>query len=349
MWYATRESVKQALDVKETARSDSQIDDALTGATDDLDGMLRRTFVPMLTTRKFDYPGERYARSWRLPLYRSELITVQELTSGGVLIPPDQFIVRRSDDLDTPPFDEIELLLSENGSFGGGPTSQQDVQVMAWYGYNDVRSVVGVLAAGAGSGDGTMVLDAGGSAAVGVGDLLSIGDERLTVTGRTSVDTGVTLSGDLANAMNQTLVPVPDTSLVAPGETITVDGERMLVQDRVGPNLLVRRGWDGYPTQAHSTGATVYAARSLSVERAASGTMPAAHPDGAAVSRQIVPGQIQTACRALALDTLLNERAGYARASGAGDNATELRGTALARLLARVTKNYKRSLFLDVV
>lgn len=342
MWYATRESVKRALDVKTTARSDSEVDEALAGATDDLDGMLQRTFVPVLATRKFDYPAGQYARSWKLWLDRNELITVTELASGGKVIPADQYLVRRADDMDTPPFDCIELLMSGPGAFGGGATYQQDIQLTAWFGYSDTRLRAGALAADATQSTGSVTVDATGSAAVGVGDLLSIGDERLTVVERSSVDTGATLAGPVASQANVTLVPVSDPAVFAVNETVTVDGERLLVVDILGQNLSVKRGWDGTPMGAHLSGAPVYAPRALTVDRASSGTTAAAHSSGDPVLRQAAPAQVQTACRALAIDTIMNERAGYARASGAGDNVQELRGVALAALLKRLQTSYRR-------
>src|SRR5690242_383360 len=342
MWYATRESVKRALDVKTTARSDSEIDDVLAGATDDLDGMLQRTFIPELTTRVFDYPAGQYARSWKLWLDRNELISVVELESGGKVIDPEQYRVRRADDLDKPPFDCVELLLSGSGAFGGGRTYQGDISLTAWYGHSDTRRPAGALAADLDAVASSLTVTAAGSAVVGVGDLLSIGTERVTVLDRSSADTGATITADVPANVTATLIPVSDPFSFAINETVTVDGERMLVIDILGTNLSVRRSWDGTPLAAHTSGAPVYAPRVLSVERAASGTEAAMHSSGAIVLRQAPPALVQTACRALAIDTLLNERSGYARASGAGDNATEMRGTALDKLLKRLRSDYQR-------
>jgi hypothetical protein len=169
--------------------------------------------------------------------------------------------------------------------------------------------------------------------------------ERMTVTGRTSVDTAQALTGDVAANAAVALIPVPTGTAFAAGETVTVDAERMLVVDVLGNNLSVRRAWDGSALAAHTTGTHVWSTRQLQVTRAASGTTAAAHNSGAAVTRQVVPAQISTACRALALDTLLNEQSGYARTSGSGENAQELSSRSLNALLARVTKNYKRALW----
>lgn len=52
--YCTREDVKNALDIKETARNDDQIDRAIEGATDTIEDDLNRKFYPEVDTRYFD-------------------------------------------------------------------------------------------------------------------------------------------------------------------------------------------------------------------------------------------------------------------------------------------------------
>jgi len=348
-WYATRESVKNALDIKDTARSDAAVDDALTAATDAVDGDTRRTFTPVLTTRRFDFPDAVMStRTWRLWLQRNEIVSVTQLASGGRTINPSQYIVRRADNGDTAPFDCIEILLSGQATFGGGPTYQQDIQVTGWFGFGDDQRASGSLAANAASGDGTVLVDATGSAAIGVGDLLTIGSERLDVTGRRAATTGTALSVDLAGTSAATAVTVAAPG-IQPGEVITVGTERMLVVDVVGAVLSVRRAWDGSVLAGHVSGDTVYAARLLTVDRAQRGTAAAAHTSATAVTRLRVPGLVEAYSRAHALSTLLNERSGYARTSGSGDNAQELRGTSLAVLRAQLRQQYRRQAFSEAV
>ncbi len=256
--------------------------------------------------------------------------------------------MRRADNGDEPPFDCIEILLSGQATFGGGPTYQQDIQVTGWFGFNDDQRTSGSLAASATSGDGTVLVDATGSAAIGVGDLLTIGTERLDVTGRRAATTGTTLAADLAANTAVTAVTVAAPG-IQPDEVITVGTERMLVIDVVGPALSVRRAWDGTVLAAHTSGDTVYAARLLTVERAVSGTTAAAHSSAAAVTRLRVPGLVESVTRAEALNTLLNERAGYARVSGSGETAQELRGTALAAQRALLRQRYRRQAFSEAV
>lgn len=349
-WYATRESVKAALDIKDTARSDAAVDDALTSATDSVDGQCRRTFTPVLTTRKFDFPDlNMSSRTWKLWLGSNEMIAVTHLASGGRVITPDQYILRRADNSDQPPFDCIEILLSGQATFGGGPTYQQDIQVTGWFGHSDMSRVSGALAASALAADGTVLVNAQGSAAIGVGDLLTLDTERVAVTGRRSADTGTVLAGDLVTNSAETAVTIGDPDAIEPGEVITAGTERMLVIDVLGSVLSVRRAWDGTVLAPHTAGDSVYALRRLLVDRAQSGTAEAQHTTGTALARLVVPGLAESVTRAEALNTLLNERAGYARVSGAGETAQELRGTALGQQRALLRQRYRRQAFSEAV
>lgn len=349
-WYATRESVKTALDIKDTARSDAAVDDALTGATEAVDGDCRRTFTPVLTTRKFDFPDAvMSSRSWKLWLGSNEIIAVTQLASGGRVITPDQYILRRADDSDRPPFDCVEILLSGRSTFGGGATYQQDIQLTGWYGYSDTSRAAGALAADAAPADSSVLVDTAASAAVGVGDLLTLGTERVAVTGRRSAASGTVLAADLAQNTAATAVTVGNSAAVTVGEVITAGTERMLVLDILGSVLSVRRAWDGTTLAAHTNGDALYAARRLVVDRAQCGTAAAAHLTGSTTSRLVVPGLAESVCRGIALSTLLNERAGYARVSGSGETAQELKGTALGQQRALLRQQYRRMALSEAV
>src|SRR5690606_22447868 len=56
-WYTTRETVKAALDYKETARNDAQVDRAIESASRAVEGLLHRRFYPETATRYFDWPN----------------------------------------------------------------------------------------------------------------------------------------------------------------------------------------------------------------------------------------------------------------------------------------------------
>ncbi|MFD5631588.1 hypothetical protein [Streptomyces sp. NPDC127072] len=341
-WYATREEVKAELDVKETARSNSRIDRALADATEAVEGLTHRVFYPMQDTRRMDWPPRAGSTPWILRLDANELISVTSLTSGGTTITPGDYLLRRADDKSEPPYTRLELNLGGNASFGGGDTYQQDIAITGLFGYRNDETPAGATAEALDDTETAVDVDADASAAAGIGSLLRIDAERVVVTGRAMLDTGQTLAGDLTNQNNNVVVPVPAGAAFAVGEMILIDGERMLVDEIAGNTLLVRRAWDGSPIAPHTTGAAVYAPRTLTVVRGALGTTAATHSSGADVALWQAPGSIRQLCLAEALVDLMQGRSGYARTAGSGESEREASGKGLADLRDRVYTSHGR-------
>ncbi|WP_157872127.1 hypothetical protein [Streptomyces silaceus] len=341
-WYTTREEVKAELDVKETARSNARIDRALADAADAVHGLTHRVFYPTLATRAWDWPAGQSAPAWRLWLDGNELISVSSLTTGGKIIDPADYVLRRSDGRDEPPYTHLELNIGSSAAFGGGATTQRAVSVQGLYGYRNDETPGGTITEALDAVETGVDVDAAASAAVGVGSLLRIDSERVIVTGRSLLDTGQIIAGDLTAQNNTVIVPVSSGAAFAAGEMILVDGERMLVEEIAGNTLLVRRAWDGSPIAPHATGAAVYAPRTLTVQRGALGTTAAAHTSGAAVARWEAPGSVRQLCLAEALVDLMQGRSAYARTAGSGESEREASGKGLVDLRARVYTSHGR-------
>lgn len=344
VWYCTREDVKSALDFKETARSDAQVDRAIESASRSVEGLLRRRFYPWTGTRYFDWPNQQYARSYRLWLESNELVSAATLTTGGRTVDASDYVLRRSDGLDEAPYDQVELLLNTNATFGGGSTHQRDIAITGVFaGCAIDEAASGTLAEDLDTSETSV--DVTDSSLIGVGSILRVGSERMFVTGRSMADTGVDIdAGDsLTASNNDTSITVSSTS-GAPqvGEVILIDAERMLVVDTAGATLVVRRAWDGSVLAAHSPGASIYALRTLIVTRGALGTTAASHLTGASVLRFLVPGTVRALCVAEAVSVVLNEGSGYARVAGSGENAREAAGRSLNDLRQQARIAYGR-------
>ncbi|MEU8362325.1 hypothetical protein AB0C27_40535 [Nonomuraea sp. NPDC048882] len=326
VWYATREAVKAALDIKETARSDRQVDRAIESASRQIEGCLHRRFYPETKTLSFDWPNSQRARPWRLWLDANELAELVEASSGGVTIPPGDLVLYPTDG---PPYSRIEVNIDSSSAFSSGDTHQQTIAITGIYaGCRLDEAPAGVLSGSAGADDASV--DVSDGAAVGVGDLIRVGDERMIVTGRSILDTGQDLAADLAAQAATVTVAVANGAAYSVNEVVLIGSERMLIVDIAGDNLIVKRGWDGSVLAAHSSGAHIYASRRLAVERGAVGTTAAAHDSGAALVRHVPPGPVVALCIGLALAQVLGEQAGYARpgpASGERSNVTRERPT----------------------
>lgn len=319
-WYATREDVKSALDLKETARSNGQVDRAIDAASRVVEGLCHRRFYPEVDTRYFDWPDQ-YARPWRLWLDDSELIELTAISSGGVTIPTAD--VNLEPNRDAGPFNRVEIRTSTSSAFGGGSTAQRDITITGLWGYRDDESPAGTVTAAVSDSATTLVVSNAGT--VGVGAVLRIGTERLIVTERAMTSTGQTLQTPVTAAKNSETLAVTDGSMFSVGEVLLLDAERMRINDIAGNNLIVERGWDGFTLAAH-TAPTIYVARSLTVVRGALGTTAAAIAQDAAVYRWNPPGPVRTLVVAEAVTTLLQESSGYARTTGVGTASRQVGG-----------------------
>lgn len=322
IWYATREDVMRAVDSKETARNAAQIDRGLEAASRSIDALCHRTFYPQVATKSFDWPNSQHAAPWRLWLDGNELISVSAVTSGGTAISPADVLLEPS--AYGPPYNRLELNLSSSAAFGGGDTHQRDISIAGlWAGCAVAESTVGTAAEALDTSETGIDVNAATSAAVGVGSLLRVDSERMQVTGRSQLDTGQNLGGNLDAKASTVSVPVSDGTQFAAGEVILIDAERMLIVDIAGNTLIVKRAWDGSVLAAHTTGADIYAPRTLTVTRAACGTTAATHSTAAPVYRWDPPGPVQTLAIAEVLNLLGLEQAGYAVALRAGEAGTE--------------------------
>lgn len=338
-WYATREDVKEALDVKETARADRRIDRALENASRVIEGLCHRRFYPETATRYFDWPTG--ARPWRLWLDDSELISVTTLSSGGTTIAASDYFLEPN--RSGPPYNRIEIDLASSAAFGGGSTHQRDVTVTGLWGYRNDETLVADVDEAMTSSE--TDLDVTDSSDIGVGSVLRIGTERLIVTGKAMKDTGVNIDASDSLAANVGDVSLTLSTLTgAPtvGETILIESERMLVVDVAGTVATVKRAWDGSTLAVHSAGADIYALRTLTVTRGALGTTAAAMAASDDVYRWDPPGPVRSLCVAEALVELKQGEAGYARTSGSGDHLRETRGLGIRDLRDSVYRSHGR-------
>jgi hypothetical protein len=337
--YCTREDVKGALDLKESARANAQIDRAIESASRSVEGLLRRKFFPQVATRYKDFPNYQRSRPWRLWLDRDEVVSVTTLVAGGTTIAATDYFLEPANS--GPPYTRIEIDLASSAAFGSGSTHQRAIAITGVFGYGADEEPAGALAEALDAVEtGVDVTD---SAAVGVGTIIRVDSERMTVTEKSMLDTGQNLQASLTASVADVTVAVTSGSAFTVGETILIDSERMLVVDIAGNSLTVRRAWDGTVLAAHTAPtADIYAPRTLTVTRGALGTAAATHSLAAPVLRHAVPGLVRELCVAEALNTLQQEQSGYARVVGEGDTAIEVRGQGLSQIRSDALAAYGR-------
>lgn len=317
--YATREMLKRALDIGETARNNNNIDRALESSARVVDGKCHRIFYPHIATKYFDWPNLQDALSWRLWLDECELISATTVSSGGTAIPSTNYNLEPN--RTGPPYNRLEINIGTSSSFGGGDTHQRDISITGLWGYSNEETSLGITAEALDSSETGIDVPGAVSAEVGVGSILRIDSERVIVSNRVSLDTGQNLGGaGLTNNKNDVTVAVSDGTQFAVDELITIDAERMLIVDITGNNLTVIRAYDGTTMAAHTAPADIYAPRTLTVTRGALGTTAAAHSSGATVYRWNAPAGIQLLNLAEAIHTLMQEQTGWFRTMSASSN-----------------------------
>lgn len=344
--YTSREAVKAAVDVSDSARANAQIDRLIADASRSVDKLCHRTFYPWLGTVTFDWPDNQSPISWRFWLYgRRDLIELTGITSGGVVLSPLEAVLYPGDG---PPFERVEISQAGSVSFESGDTSQASLALTGLWGY-DLDERAATALAGSVS-DSALAIDVPDSSAIGVGHVLRCGTERMIVTERMALDTTTDLAVALGDKMNNvTLTLSTSVGAPRPGEVILIDSERMRVDEAVGTTVTVTRAYDGTTLAAHTLGSAVYAYRTLFVERGALGTTATAHADGDALLRWYPPAPVESLTIAQTLTALAQENSAYARVIGSGDNQREARGAGLAQKIDQVRNGYAKMLRQGVV
>ena len=367
--YCSREDAQASIDFADgiTATIQAKTDRAIQDAARNIEGELHRIFVPWDGTKWWDWPNYQYASPWKLWLDRNDVLCLTNFSSGTINIPLNTCFLRPANPRPGFPYTSIELDRSSSSTFGGSAaTPQNAIMVEATWGFTADADPAGELAAAVTSA-GQAALSVSDASQMGVGDLLILGyargtppypddtlghagaiapyvGERLLVSDRSALDTGLAQSGDgCSTASNGDNQLQWDGTGTAPnqGEVLLLDSEQMLVLSVVAGVATVDRGWNGTQLQDHSN-AEIYAYRSLSVIRGAQGTTATTWPADTAVYRHRVPAIVRDLAIGLSTDRLLQETSGYARTTGAGDTAVPATGAAIGRLWNDARTEYGR-------
>lgn len=328
VWYATRERVKSSLDIAETARANRAVDRAIESASRNAEGVLLRRFYPWTGTRYKSWPNVNSRRSWELYLDQDEVASVSSLVAGGVVIPSSDYLLEPIND--GPPYTSIQIDLSSSAVFDSGDTAQRAIAITGVFAGCALDETPGGTAAEA-LDSSEIYVDVSDSAAIGIGSLIKIDSERMIVTDKRLLTTGQALLTPVTATEADVSIVVTDGTTFAVDELITLDAERMRIVDIAGNTLLVERARDGSPLASHA-GSTIYAPRTLVVQRGVLGTTAASHSTSAAITVHVVPGPAESLTVAYAQNQLLQEGSGFARISGAGENAKEFTGRGIKSL-----------------
>ena len=340
-WYATREQVKRALDVAETARNNAQIDRAIASSSRSIESQTHRKFYPYDGTRYFGFrPWRDASSSWRMWTNGDEIVSVSSLVVAGDTISSSDYFLEPINS--GPPYDRIEMDLSSNSVFTSDDTWQRAVAVTGTFGFWDEQEQVGTLASNLDADiTDTATITWSDPVDVGVGSILKIDSERVIVTEMSFVDSTQNASA-LTAANSDVAITVSDGTGFYVGEVIRIDSERMLVVDTASTTLTVKRAWDGSVLAAHSLNADIYGRTGVTLQRASLGTTLAAHTTSDVVYRYVVPAGINDLCIAEAVTQLEQEKGSYARSQGSSESEFTGIGRGLQGIRKAVYAEYGR-------
>lgn len=330
-WLTTREDVRAALDSGDTPRNQRLIDQAITAASASVEKLCNRRFRPTVATRYFAWPHpDRRSSTWRIWFDGHDLITATTVTAGDTTYTSGEYFL---EPVNTgPPYTRLELDLGETAAgFDTASTFQRGVSIYGLWGHSNDERSGGTLASAISSTTATTITVSDASL-IGIGDLIRIGSERLQVTGRVWVTTGTTISADVAALDGTRSISVANGTAINAGEVLLIDSERLDVTDVVGNTVTAVRAVNGSVLAAHTSGATVYASRTLTVERGAYGTTAATASQAATIAVHTPPPLAFRLTRAEAIVDLIQGRAGYTLATGSGQAAQDITAEGLERL-----------------
>jgi hypothetical protein len=329
--YCTREKVQKALDQADAPRLNSVIDDACRSAARDIEGTCHRRFYPITGVR---YP-EPYHVSGEVLWLNTRDLEVVSLTSvvadGDTLTAGADYYL----DGDHAPYTALRLYSGAARTWSALPRGNV---LTGDFGGSGATTDAGALAAAIATA-GAVQMTVTNSAAVGVGDLVTVDSERVIVLDKSLVTTTATVTGTVAAESSATTIPVSSGALVNAGEMILVGAERMYVEDVAGNNLIVKRAQNASVLAAHAAADVVYAPRLCQIRRGAAGTTAAQHLIAAALARNLPPSSVSDTALALAENYAEQAKSAYGRLSGAGDNRRASGGTGVTAGIAAAVES----------
>lgn len=334
--YATVEAVRTATG-NTTTFYDASIARAIASASQSIDGAMHRTFWPTIGTRYLDWPQTpgSTGRLW-LGAHEAASLSQVAVNNGATVLPSNTWFLRRSDEIDEAPYDQLQIDLGTSGYFSSGTTTQRAIVLTGTFCGCPVTSrSVTTLAEDLDTSE--TAVDVADGSGLGTGSLVLVGTEYMQVVSMQWLDSGQNLAAGLDARNSSTTLTMTGAHA---GETLLVDGERMRVIDVAGTTVVVERSTGALA--AHSIGADIYVLRTLNVTRGAQGSTAATHLSGATVGVHPVPELIESLAIAEAIAQGQQDGAAWARTAGTGDNQSEFRGVGLRDIRDRAKTAYGR-------
>jgi hypothetical protein len=331
-WYTTREAVKAAVGISGPDLN-ALIDGYIEAGSEDVEEILNRRFIPETAIKYFRWP-QRIGNALVLTFPDEDLIAVTLLQAAAqddtptTIVAADYFVEPVNQG---PPFTSIEIDLSSSAAFASGETPQRSIAVTGRWGLREDTIAAGAVVGAV--NDSQVTLAVTDSALIGVGNTVLIAPgaaaaagsvaEAMFVSAKALLDTGTNTNGALNPNKAETTVTVVDGTAVKQGEVITINSERMLVEDIAGDNLIVARAYDASVLAAHDDVQDIYAPRTLTLTRGENGTTATVHDTATVINKYTPPGDIAEYVTAYAIAHREQGRSGWTGVVGGDMGSVE--------------------------
>ena len=263
-------------------------------------------FLPVTETRTF---GADRASSIRLFL-RFPLISISSIVNDGVTLGSDDYVLQPNGrHWDNGPYSMLEVAANAD-NLSAWDDDNDGIVIVGDVGLYDATELLSATL-GADLTDSGKTMRVSNGALVSPGMMVKVESERIFVkASSTPVAAVTTISAALdANAETCTFA---DGSLLNVGEVFRIGVEQIKVLDLNGNAGALQRGWNKTTKSAHTINSNVDVYRNFSVERGANGSTAAAHANASAITKYLLPEDVNGLCRKIAMRMLKDASAGYA-------------------------------------
>jgi len=262
------------------------------------------TFIPMMETRKFAGRMKR-------------LLEIDPVLSVTSILDCDLAVTDYTLMPETPLWVNGPYIKVKSPSIWSNDTVEIEG---IWGKYNESESVLDSLSLAKGA----ITFDVSDSSVIDVGMVLKIESEQVLVTaGHGSKNSPVATAATslLDGAVDETdeIVTVDNGAEFHTSEVLLLGNENLMIKRIIGDDLTVERGWNNTPIETHADDSAVAVYRTFAIERGVNGTTDADHT-ATAVSRFVVPEDVNWLCRQISGLMLMKARTGFQGRAGNAEN-----------------------------
>jgi hypothetical protein len=276
-------------------------------------------FIPIIGSKMF---GAAPFRDLNTP----PVLSISSVTNNGITV-TDYTLFPRNRFWEHGPYSRL---------YRDGSWDDEDVVITGKWGLYDDSILLGISATQL---IGATTLSVTNGAMVSPGMVLLVEDEQELVTGVAAPSAAVSLL-DGAVGFSDEVVTVDNGSELNPGEVIQISTEDMLIRHISGNDAVVSRGWNGTIQADHADDSPIKVYRSYTITRGVNGTTAAAHTS-AAVSRCLVPDDVNWLCRQIAGLMVKKAESGFAGKTGNAETGETFYFNEFPSQIKEIKKNYR--------